>query len=326
MTTAAQDGGKVVQGSNGPALDANGNPVTAAGDGKGAPPAAAPAAASKDPAPAPKAGEGAAAGGDPPKPDDKAGKGEPRELGDDETPKPGEKLTLTTDALNKRMDRATRARLREEFGTDDPKVIKEKLAEFETLRKAEDERKKQAMTDLERAQTEAREWKTKADNLETAMQELRDSQDVAQVSDALKGVAAEFIKPKFWKAASAELAEHLGEKYTAEQLDKMSDDDREKAVRGWFTDYVKENPELAKEAAATPPPKDDKAAAKNGSQNGSGKTVPLTNGTTNADKKDKSPPVITTGRFAGKTAAPGHPNSLTATEFAQWKRDNNYNF
>ena len=97
----------------------------------------------------------------------------------------------------------------------------------------------------------------------------------------------------------------------------MSDGDREKAVRDWFAGYAKENPELAKAAAVS-----------DGANGAVTKTVPITNGTANSGKgpDDKSPPVITTGKFAGKTAAPGHPNSMTAAEYSAWKREYGYSY
>jgi hypothetical protein len=230
-----------------------------------------------------------------------------RPLADDEEPRPGEELTLTTDALNKRLARANRKFLKDQFGTDDPEAIKASAKKLAELEAADEERKKAAMTEAERLKLERDQAVERMD----AAIERAEQADFDRVVDAeeveLKNVAVEFVKPKFWKTVKVDLAEHLSETYTAEQLDGMKEAEREKVVRDWMGKYVADNPELAakKEAAPPAPP-----------------TAPLTNGVSNAKGRgaDARPaPVIASGPFAGKTLRPGLPNSMSKSELEQWK-------
>ncbi len=60
----------------------------------------------------------------------------------------------TQAAFNERMQRATRAELRAEFGTDDPAEIKKKLKKAEELEAAEAERARKQLTEEQRLQSD----------------------------------------------------------------------------------------------------------------------------------------------------------------------------
>lgn len=60
----------------------------------------------------------------------------------------------SAEAFNKRINQATRASMREMFGTDSPDEVRGRLSELDTLKKAEDERKRQEMSELQRVQTD----------------------------------------------------------------------------------------------------------------------------------------------------------------------------
>jgi hypothetical protein len=257
-----------------------------------------------------------------------------RVLADDDEPQPGEQIVLTTNALNKRIERATRTRIKELAGTDDPKTIKERLELATRLEAAETERAKAAMTETERAKADMAAANARAEAAELRAMELEEQQVVATTTQEIRSIADEHIKGKFFKLASADLADHLADVYTEAQLTAMTDKDKEKVVRDFFAQYAKDNPELAKgtdTAAAGGVGGGAGAAAGAGAGGGTPPArAPLTNGTANPKGRGthaKPPPnVFTTGPWQGKTLAPGHPNSMTKQEVEQWKRatGNNY--
>ena len=251
-----------------------------------------------------------------------------RELAEGEEPKPKELITLTTEALAARTSRASRAFLREQFGTDDPATVKEKLKKLEDLEKEGDERRRAQLSEIERLKEDNQRLTVRASNAEMRAHELEEAQALAGDEAELKSVASEYVKEKYWKVVMPELAEHLGDTYTTEQLDAMNGAERDKVVRSFFEKYAKDNPELAKAAGANGGGGNAGAAGGGGQAGGqAGGEVPtvkkslVTGGPNPRGKGDpKPPPVITSGPFAGKTAAPGHPNSMTKAEFAEWKK------
>jgi hypothetical protein len=243
---------------------------------------------------------------DPPKPPDApAG---PRELsGDDDEPKAGERVVLSSEAFRKRLERSNKAQLRAEFGTDDPKVLKEKLTKLETYEAAEEERRKAALTKEQAQEERATKAEERAAAAEARVAEIEESSVVREADNELREVLKDVVKPKYWKHVRVDLAEHLDAEY-GEKLDAMTDAQRETAVKDWAKKYVEENPEyatappVAKKEDPPPPP----AAPQK---------VPLTNGIGNRGR-----PAPVTTKFEGKTLKPGQPNSMTAAEVAEWKR------
>lgn len=235
----------------------------------------------------------------------------PRKLTDADEPQPGEEIVLTTDALNKRMERARRKLMKDSFGVEDPAAVKANLDRLAQLEAAEEQRRKAALTETQRLQEE----RDRAFAERDAANERAEQIEFDRMADAeeaeLRTIATEFVKPKFWRTVRQDLAEHIADSYTAEQLDQMSETAREKIVRDWLGQYVKDNPELAKaDAHAQPAP-----AAQ-----------PLQNGVTNPAGKGGGarPAPVTqalTGKWAGKTLRPGQPNSMTNAELQQWKKE-----
>jgi len=280
------------------------DPVVAPKPGETPPPADPPKV--DPPADPPKAA-------DPPKVDPPAPAG-PRELtGEDDEPKPGERITLTTEAMAKRMQRATKAQLRAEFGTDDPKVLKDKLDRLTTLEAEAEERRKAQLT-KEQQETEARQAaERERDEARRELAEERENANAQQGETEIRESLKDLIKPKFWKHIRADLAEHLVEEF-GEKLESLTTAESEAAVKAWAEKYLKDNPEYAAKKDEPPPPakKDEPAPI----------VVPLSNGVANRGRKPA--PALT--KFEGKTLKPGLPNSMTAKEVAEWKRatGNNY--
>lgn len=247
---------------------------------------------------------------DPPKVDPPAPPAGPREIADEEDPKAGERVVLTTEALAKRMARSSKAQLRAEFGTDDPKVIKDKLERLATFEANAETARQAQLTKEQKAEEERTAALERATAAETRLAEVEENTSAAEADAQLKYALQDVVKPKFWKHIRSDLADFLVAEHGA-ALETMSDADREKIVKDWAAQYVKDNPEYA--ATATPPAKKDDPPPV---------VVPLTNGVANRGKKPA--PVLT--KFEGKTARPGQPNSMTPKEFAEWKRATGNNF
>lgn len=232
-----------------------------------------------------------------------------RELGDDEDPKDGERVTMTGKQFRARMSRASSAKLKEVHGTDDVEIIKGNEKKRLDLEAAAEQRRLADLSEIERQKELTRIANERATAAEERTLEVEDRQMVAQADAEVKVVAGEYIDPKFWRHVRQDLSSHLAAKFTVDQLDAMDEAAQEKEARSFFTDYVKENPEYAKKGGQTtnePPPR-----------------VPLVTGGANpADGANVKPaPLITTGKYKGKTAAPGHPNSMTDAEFKGWKKE-----
>lgn len=237
----------------------------------------------------------------------------PTELGDDGEIKQAERYTLTGKALQQRVERGSRASMREHFGTDDPATIKAQLDEAKRLKQEEDTRRRASLDEATRLREDVSRATQRAEEAEGRLAELEEQQVLSEHNTAIQSVANEFLKPKYYKVAATELADYLSSEYTPDQLDEMRESEREGVVRGFFEKFAKENPELAKEAPAATTTTNTPAVK-----------VPLTTGSANpvGGGADGGKPgaVITSGPFAGKTAKPGQANSMTAAEFAQWKK------
>lgn len=245
---------------------------------------------------------------------------QPRVLGDNDEPTAGELVTLSSDAFKKRIDRGTKKQLEAEFGTSDPAVLKAKLSRLTELEGQEEARTRASMTEQERLRADLDAANQRVEAAEARTRQVETDHLITQDENALRAVATEYVAPKYWRVVQADLATHLYDEYGETRLEAMTEQERDQAVKKFFTDYVKENPELARAkppAGGEPPP--PPAVVQR----------PLTNGTANprgrADPKPAAN-VITTGQFAGKTAAPGRPNSMTPAEYAQWKRQTGNNY
>jgi len=240
----------------------------------------------------------------------------PREIGDEEEPRPGEKIVLTSKQLADRIDRAskknTSAKLKELLGTDDAETIKGNETKRKQLEEKAEAARLAGLGEIERAKEEARIAKERASAAEERVLEIEENAIVAQAGEEVKAVAVEYIAPKHWRYVKGELSTHLAGKFTVEQLDAMSEKDSEKEIRDFLAEYVKENPEFAKKEAPAPTTQTER--------------VPLVTGGANPQGggDNKPAPVITTGKFQGKTLKPGQPNSMNAVEVREWKKANGY--
>lgn len=89
--------------------------------------------------------------------------------------RPGEPFAVfpTQAAFNDRIARATRAELREQFGTDDPAEIKKRLKRAEDLEAAEQERARATMTAQQKAETDLAAEKAARESAESDARQAR---------------------------------------------------------------------------------------------------------------------------------------------------------
>jgi hypothetical protein len=195
-------------------------------------------------------GDGAPGAGDPPIPEDlgKAGKQTAPFA-----------TFLDAETFNKRMDREARARMREQFGTDDPEVVKAKLARAAELESQEAERKKAAMSEADRLKAEKAEADQRATRAEAERDQERLQRHIAGEC-AAKGIKsvdyASFLIEKATDALPA--GQQLD---VAKFLDEQLTDETKKVALGITVPAptVVPDPATTVPSAGTPPPPPPKA-------------------------------------------------------------------
>lgn len=258
-----------------------------------------------------KGGEGTNAGGAPPPEEPKKpeapkakadggeapAKKEPKVISeDDELPEDSELVSMSKQALTKRLDRHTKKELRERFGTDDYTKIKADLDELAGFRAKKEEDRKSALTKEQKLQEERDAEKKRADDAEAKLQKERDTQVFAEYDTTAKEVFADKVAPKHVKRAMRELKEHI---LSLDDAEAPTEPKKAKKVfEKWMKDWLEENPEFAKPAAEEP------------------KKIPLNTGSNPNARREKGDPSL-----AHKTPKPGAVNSMSKAEYAAYKRE-----
>lgn len=243
----------------------------------------------------PKAGEGA-----PKKSDDASAKGgeggakkEPKQIGeDDEIPEDDTLISMSKQALGKRLDRHTKKELRERFGTDDVEKIKADLAELKTLREERENKRRAELSENERLKEDLAKEKKAREEAEARAQRTVDAQTFAEYDRDATSTLSELVAPKHVKRALRELKEHI---LTLDDADLKKP---KKVFEQWAKEFVKENPEFAKPSPEEP------------------KKIKLSTGADPNAKREKGD-----AQLAHKTAKPGQANSMSKAEYAQYKRE-----
>jgi hypothetical protein len=194
-----------------------------------------------------------------------------------------------------------KAWFKERYGTDDEEEVERMIAEAKTLREANEAKKREEMTELERlrADLKAEEQRRKAAEQKSLDLERRrryDRQDVAVVR-----IATQHVDPELTEDAALLFARHL-RTLSKDEVKKMS----KKDVEAWFKDLVKRKPAWA--PAAAPPTGETEGDKPRARQ-------PITTGTPPTGQPQPTPAAL-----AGKTPRPGQPNSMTKQEMEEYKR------
>lgn len=228
----------------------------------------------------------------------KGGEGkQPKQIGeDDELPEDSELVSMSKQALTKRLDRHTKKELRERFGTDDYSKIKSDLDELADFRAKKEETRKAALSKEQKLEEEKRLAEKRADDLAAELEKERNQQVFAEYDATAKEVFADKIAPKHMKRAVRELKEHIlsmDEDEAPKEPKKAK-----KAFEKWTKEWLEENPEFAKAAPEEP------------------KKIALTTGSNPNARREKGD-----AELAHKTAKPGQANSMSKAEYAAFKRE-----
>jgi len=227
---------------------------------------------------------------------------------DDEIPEDADLLDLTPRGLKNRLTRAKNSVLKERFGTTDVDSIVAKLKKLEEFEEKEAKAKKEKMDKEERLAAEKAEAEDRAAKAEARAKAVEEERAVEKEGTRLKGLCEDQIKPKYWRHVKADLAEWIlngedGEPRSPKEIRALKDKD----IKKWLGNYLKDNPEFSAGAAA-----DAAKAAKEEKDKKKG----LNTGADNDDEKtgtdgDTDPSV---DPATGKTLKPGRPNSMTKAE------------
>lgn len=226
----------------------------------------------------------------------------------DEIPGDADLIEMSPKLLAKRLARASRKELRERFGTDNPDDIKAKLDKLAEYEKADEERKRQSMTEIEREKSDRVKAEKRAQDAERRLQAVYDARTIATEEDRIvklakdAGMDEDYIEDQFPK-----LARFLNENYTDKQLRKLKDD----VIKNWFADRIKTKPKLAREGGGGDKggAAGDKDKADKDKKDAKPK-VGLNNGVQGTQPKPGADQVANTE----KTFKPGQKNSMTRGE------------
>lgn len=259
----------------------------------------------------PEAKEGAA---DEKKPEEK--KPEPKkpeavELSedDDDLPENADLLQLSKTALAKRLARHTKKEIRARFGTDNLDDIKTKLDKLDAIEAENEKKRREQLTKEQKLQEDLDREKKAREKAEKAHQRVVEQQAYSQYESSASSAITTHFEPGFEKFAMRELKDHL---LTLPDSDVPSDPKKAaKVFDEWAKKFVKENPKYAKAAPA--PKADDEEGEKE--KKPEPKKIALNTGA-NPNRPEKGDP-----NQAKKTARPNQTNTMTKSEYAQWKRE-----
>lgn len=212
---------------------------------------------------------------------------------DDDIPEDAELLELSPSALKRRLDRHTKAELRQRFGTDKADEIKAKLDRLSELEKAEEDRAREALTEKERLEGDLKKSRELHADAERRLRMLEDDRVIEKQSDRISKILTKHLdiddeddRDVIYK----KLARWLKNEYSEEQLVGLKDG----VIEKWAKDFAKDNPKRAREV---------KAAVQK---------VPATNG---ADTREQEAPNTKSG--TGNTQrnfSPSAENAMTSRE------------
>lgn len=179
---------------------------------------------------------------------------------DDEIPEGASLLQLSKSALGKRLDRATKKQLKDQFGTDNVEEIKKKLDAAAEYERTKEEQRRAQLTEVERYKEDAAAWRKKHDALEARWKGEKRAQMISSGHQMVTSIAKEFIDPDYLDTELPYFARELAAKYSKDEMDSLGED----AIRAYFKKRVETKPKIGKDFGVTtqqtteakpPPPK-----------------------------------------------------------------------
>lgn len=234
-----------------------------------------------------------------------SGEGEkkPKKLSgdDDEIPEEEELVQMSPRALKARLTRASKAQLRDAFGTDDIDDIKKKIALADEATKKQEEERKARLTKEQKLQEELDAANKVLADTRTKLEEAERTRVVEKQDTRIHRIASNHVDGDYIEDSFPHLARAI--RQAVKEGDKKFAKNEEAWIENWYKEYVEKKPKLGKDfgkEAEKPPTM----------------KVPFTNGV-----QGKPAPQQTSGQ--PKTAAPGRPNSMSDAEIRQsgysWK-------
>lgn len=212
-------------------------------------------------------------------------------------------VRMPVGAFMRRVARMTKRELRRVFGTDDVDKIVEERQELQRLRTAEEQRKRDAMTEQERLKADKEAAEKRAAEAEDRARHVEEQRVVERVESDVLSTLRRFVDDDDADDVADKLARHIRSEYSAAEADRPTMKDVEK----WAQEFVERHPKWKRGAGAAQPvaAKDDKPAAKDDKP--APAKVPLTNGPRAA--RGGTPPA--SGSTDARTARPGDGMSKT---------------
>ena len=240
-----------------------------------------------------QSGNGGAEGGDP-----KAGQASPNtiEIGEDtyDVDDKG-RIMISAQAFKRRLNRYTKNELKAAFGTDDVDDLKSRLDEHGKLKAKSEESRRSQLAKEEQLAEDLRRAKEEAEEARAEAMSLKDARDIHETDSHVRDIASGYVRnAKCAKLAATEFKEYVRE-LDPKEVDRISDKD----IKAWFKDWADENPDFAKTAEST----------KGNGQEHERRALNVGAG----DDQGAKPKPIPAG--SGKTAKPGHPNSMSHEEY-----------
>jgi hypothetical protein len=202
---------------------------------------------------------------------------------EDEIPEDAELLELSKTALNSRLKRHTSRELRERFGTDDTAEIKKKLDRLVALEAEEEARKREAMSEKDRLESDLRAATAREEDLNRRIRMMETDRIVSYEDNRISKIAHRHIDsdPEMTEVVFKKFSSHLKSEF-AEQLKDPKFDVPDKDIEKWFKKFADEHPKFARSVAERPTP--EKRPLNNGADTRETPAAENKSGAANAQK------------------------------------------
>lgn len=254
---------------------------------------------------------------------------------DDALPEDADTYEISRASLKRRLERYGKQHMLKSFGTDDPDQILLWKQQAEAAAAREEEQRLSQMTEAEKYKSQMEKFQSQANHWKTQYETLQESHQLAEQDRHVMDMMGKHVKSKCLSFVSSEYARHLNE-LAPEEMPQ----DAEAYTEQWVSQYVQENPEFGNAAAPAQPQGNvqqltgapgqggTSPGGQNGAQAGGPPAprqvqVPFSNG---AGAHNRPPPNAQQPYGNNKTAAPGQPNSMSDSEWREYKRSLGYSF
>ncbi len=255
--------------------------------------------------------------------------------GDGDEPDDAELYEISRQNFKRRLERHSKAQLKQLFGTDNPEEIAAWKTQAEEAARREEEQRLAQMSEAERYKAQWQKAQQQYDTMKAEFDAFREQQVIGEQDRRIMGLIGKHIGggDKASKFVASEFAEHVNT-LSEDELRRVDDG----YIEQWTTKWVTDNPQFAAAPpqAITTAESAAAAAAMNGA-NGQIMDVQLNGNSPHIASPPPAPrqipipisngaggprPSITQPHELQKTPAPGHPNSMNDTEWREYKRAN----